>query len=253
MGRYHRDRRTVTMTEPMESDDDVARGIREVLLIGLEKRLKLPKGYVMGLAEEESDWVFIAKLGLLVEASLTEYLVAELRRPETYEHVSAIDQSKRLRLAQLLGILSKADYNLLLMLAEVRNAFVHRLENLTKPLASYIAGLSNDRKTQIAIALLGAETREAIKKNGGNVNETLPSVFRSLLHAQSVLPLITISTRQDNKERQLERAAWEKVARLKANFAFHLPTAQGLVIGPSPDGKPGPGLEGLNAKPSEEG
>lgn len=184
-------------------------GLSALLLRPLEQRLRLPRTYIMSLKLEPSDWVFIAKLGLLVEAALTEYLVLELGRPETYEHLSGTDQAKRLKLAGVLGLLEDDDRALLQMLSEVRNAFVHKLENLNRPLSEYVAGLSVSRKNQIATLLVGADVLKSIKANGGDFLEILPERFRDLLLTGAVLPLITISARHNSRMSDQERAEWQ--------------------------------------------
>jgi hypothetical protein len=84
-------------------------GLRAIMLRSLEARLKLPQAYIMSLHEEPSDWVSIVKLALLVEATLTTYIVLELKNPKLFEHISNSENSKRLKLAETLGLISKAD------------------------------------------------------------------------------------------------------------------------------------------------
>jgi hypothetical protein len=68
---------------PFTEDDEFA-DLRAVLLVALEKRLGLPQGYIMSLHSEPSDWASIVKLGVLVEATLTEYIVLELGNPKLF-------------------------------------------------------------------------------------------------------------------------------------------------------------------------
>lgn len=222
----------------MEANDPY----RSPLLEPLEQRLGLPGGTYLGLVFEQSDWVLIGKLGLIVEAALTSFLVLELNKPETYEHISTLSQAQRLKLARTLGILTKDDHSVLQLLASVRNSFVHNLENFRKSLDEHFVGLSAQRRREIAVVLLGSEevkAKEARNEDGGTI---FPHTFKLLLMRQVVLPLITMSARHNDRVQREERAAWEAATPVKAMFKFMFPENPALTIGPSPDGKPGPGI-----------
>lgn len=93
---------------PEELEDELSNfhdGLRTLLLRPVEARLKVPHSTILLLLQESTEWVCISKLGLLVEAALTEYLVLELGRPDAYEHISGSDQAKRLTLADAPGML----------------------------------------------------------------------------------------------------------------------------------------------------
>ncbi len=199
-------------------------GLRAILLRGLEERLKLPQAYIMSLHEEPSDWVSIVKLALLVEATLTECIVLELGNPKLFEHISNSENSKRLKLAETLGLISKLDRNLLSMLAEVRNDFAHQVVNLTRSLSAYISELSLQRQKEITGHLIGANGKQQLKEAGIDVREWLPNAFRSMLINSVILPLISMSTLHNIRERDEERAAWEQAnAGAKATFQFKHP------------------------------
>jgi hypothetical protein len=87
------------MTKPLDpnTEDGTISGLQKVLLRTLEDRLKLPQAYIVSLHEEPSDWVAIVKLALLVESTLTEYIVLELGNPKLAEYVSNSENSKRLK------------------------------------------------------------------------------------------------------------------------------------------------------------
>jgi len=228
-------------------------GLLAILLRPLETRLKLPQGYLMSLGLEPSDWVFIVKLGLLVEAALTEYLVLEIGRAETYEHVSGLDQSKRLKLAGVLGLLTKGDRSMLQMLSEVRNEFAHRIENLQRPLSVYISELSQRRRNQIAAVLLLPEVLKESKSSEG-FDAAFATNFRSILLNTVVLPLITISAKHNSQLVAQERAKWQAEQPRIGHFAFRPPgQTSDLEIGPAPSGAPGPGIPKFNVPTSPSG
>jgi hypothetical protein len=231
-----------------EELNDPKTGLSAILLRGLEERLKVPQGYILSLRDEGTDWEYIVKLALLVEAALTEYIVAEIGRPEVYEHISNSEQSKRLTLAVVLELITEDDRELLLTVAEVRNAFAHRVVNLHRTLEEYLLEQQRSRLVQIAKRILGKDGVVEMKKAGIDLAEWVPSVFRTALINAAVLPLISMSMSRHIKERDEERKAWKAANPNKelAKFSFTTPVHPDLHIGPSPDGKPGPGL---NASP----
>lgn len=235
------------VTEGADEDADDAlnhpvTGLRAIMLRALEERLKLPQAYIMSLHEEPSDWVSIVKLALLVEATLTEYIVRELGNPKLFEHISNSENSKRLKLAETLGLISKADRHLLSMLAEVRNDFAHQVVNLTRPLSAYIGDLPLQRQKEIAGHLIGADGKQQLRKAGIDVPEWLPDAFRSALINSVVLPLISMSMLDDIRERDKEKAAWAQATpSAKATFQFKHRGNKALLIDTSSQG--GPGLQ----------
>ncbi len=184
--------------------------LRAIMLRTLEERLKLPQAYIMSLHEEPSDWVSIVKLALLVEATLTEYIVLEMGNPKLFEHISNSENAKRLKLAETLELINKADRNLLNMLAEIRNDFAHQVVNLTRPLSAYIRELPAQRQKEIAGHLLGVDGKQQLRNAGIPERNWLPDVFRSMLIDSVVLPLISMPMGHDIRERDKERAAWER-------------------------------------------
>jgi hypothetical protein len=217
------------MTDELESDDALnhpVTGLRALMLRTLEQRLKLPQAYIMSLHEEPSDWVFIVKLALLVEATLTEYIVLELGKPALYEHMSNTENSKRLQLAVTLGLLEKQDRGMLMMLAEVRNAFAHQVVNLNRTLADYIRELPLERKKEIVGHLMGPHGKKQLKEANIDTADWLPDQFRGAILDLAVLPLITMSLSHSRRERDQERAKWESATPSpKARFESRFPDA----------------------------
>lgn len=225
--------------------NDPQSGLSAILLRDLETRLRIPPGYILSLRDQGSDWEYIVKLALLVEAAMTEYIVDELGNPKVYDHISNSEQSKRLKLAFELGLITKSDKDLLLTVAEVRNAFAHRVVNLHRTLETYLVELPRDRRKEIAKRILGDEGAAAMRAAKVDLSDWLPSEFRKALINAVVLPLISMSMSRSVKERDKKREAWQAANPSKelARIRFNLPPDPSIQIGPPPNGAPGPGLD----------
>lgn len=161
------------------------------LLATLEQRIGIPNGFFWSLSTEENDWAYIVKLSVICEAALTHMLVLAVGNPQLHEHFSDLTQSRRLELAKQLGILSDADRHTLAAIAQVRNSFAHRVENLTGSLRGYFLSRTQDQKIELLSKLIQLEGQEKPKKE-----EDLSShanFFRLQLFACSLRPIQSIA------------------------------------------------------------
>lgn len=179
---------------------------RSKMLIPIEKKLKLPNGFVLGLRSEVDDWAFVIKLAVLVEATVVTVLLTHLNNEKLRGHLSKLGNEQRLHLAVTLGVLEKEDALILGRLATIRNSFAHRVENLTGSLQTYVSSLNRDQKVE---ALQNLFRLPNGKKVGNTVNvDFLLNGFRDVLLDAVMLPLISLSNHDDSVSKEHQRRAW---------------------------------------------
>lgn len=116
----------------------------KALLRQVEDRLGLPDGHIFKIYEDESDWEFITKLSVVIEAAATDTLVAFLRNDKVRSHVGSVGQETRLKLCRQLEILNGDEEKLLKKVNHLRNNFAHRVANIVKSLDDFYAELAEE-------------------------------------------------------------------------------------------------------------
>lgn len=161
------------------------------LFATLERRIGIPEGFLWSLRMERDDWAYVVKLSVVCEAALTHMLILAVGNSRLYDHFSDLTQSRRLEVAKQLGILSDADRHTLSAIAQVRNSFAHRVENLTGSLRDYFLSLTQERKIDLLTKLVQLEGTEKPKKEedlSGHAN-----FFRLQLFACCLRPIQSIA------------------------------------------------------------
>lgn len=161
------------------------------LFATLEKRIGIPEGFFWSLSREENDWAYVVKLSVICEAALTHMLVLAVGNAQLQEHFGDLTQSRRLELAKQLGILSAADRHTLGAIAQVRNSFAHRVENLTGSLRDYFLSRSQEQKIDLLSKLVQLDGQDKPKKEedlSGHAN-----FFRLQLFACCLRPIQSIA------------------------------------------------------------
>lgn len=123
-------------------DEDAAQ------LIRLEKKLQIPEGIYLSLRTQGSDWEFAIKLMVILEAALGRVISEHLHNEAINSHCESLNMSGRsgkVALAQSLGIIDEAEKKTFLALADVRNAFAHKLENISGNLQDFASRLDPQR------------------------------------------------------------------------------------------------------------
>jgi hypothetical protein len=115
-------------TETNAKDDKLFQDMVEERLAfvePLEQRIGIPKGTLGPLLREESDWAFIVKLAVILEAALTEVLVVHLNQEGMRNHIRGLQmqgRAGRIPLAVAVGALSEEDAAVMAAIADVRNS-----------------------------------------------------------------------------------------------------------------------------------
>jgi hypothetical protein len=159
-------------------------------LATLERRIGIPQGFFWSIRNEENDWAFIVKLGVICEAALTHALVLKVNNNELYDHFGSLQQGRRLELARQLGVIADADRSTLGAIAFVRNSFAHRVENLTGSLRSFFEALPQTQKIDLIWKLVQLDEKPKADENmSGHA-----ALFKVLLFACSLNPLHSIAS-----------------------------------------------------------
>lgn len=107
----------------------------------IEAKLALPAGYFKALRDSGSDWEFSIKLVVLLEAALGHVLAAQLQNDAVKRHCERLNLSggrvSKLGLAEDIGVLTDAERKSFAVLADIRNTFAHRVENIGGNLESF--------------------------------------------------------------------------------------------------------------------
>lgn len=115
----------------------------------LDEKLGVAPMFQLKLIEEKDDWSYVVKLCAYFEAVLSQLIVERLG-DETEDVVGKLpfaeNKSSKARLAKALGIISGDDFRFFRALAEVRNIYVHRITNVTRPLGSILPELKEAEK-----------------------------------------------------------------------------------------------------------
>lgn len=171
----------------------------------------------MQLRDEATDWEFIVKLSVLVEASVTRTLVSVSQNDLMEDHFDSLTQSSRLRLCKSLGVLSDVEVKILEALSSVRNRFVHRIDNLFKTLHEFVDALPNQRKVELANSLLIRDVSGRVKESDDL--DWIGRSFRVLIFDAVALSLAVLSNKETSAEtRRLEL----KIMRLNAKKGVSL-------------------------------
>ncbi len=161
------------------------------LFATLERRMGIPEGFFWSLRMERDDWAYIVKLSVICEAALTHMLVLAVGNNRLYDHFSDLTQSRRLELAKQLGILSDADRHTLSAIAQVRNSFAHRVENLTGSLRDYFLSRTQEQKIDLISKLVQLEGTDKPKKEEDLSRHA--NFFRLQLFACCLRPIQSIA------------------------------------------------------------
>ena len=180
---------------------------RAEILAGLETRLGVPKGFVIGLHDEKDDWTFVVKMAVFVEAAVTRVLVQHLGNDLMYDHMASITNGRRLELARVLGVLDPHEAGALNALATVRNAFAHNVANLNGSLATYVDSLTGDQKVNLIVRLVPLEPKDRPKATDDL--DWMRTGLRAVLHAAVVPTLISLAARGDENQRAREQKEWQ--------------------------------------------
>lgn len=114
----------------------------------LESNIGLKNGFFSALLKED-DWSFVIKLHAMYEAAVTALIIDKLGQDTLEAFISRLELGDRsrgkLRIAKDLGLLDKEERKFIYSLSEIRNNFVHNVNNTQIDLKKYLNDLDKNK------------------------------------------------------------------------------------------------------------
>ncbi len=134
-------------------------------VLEFESRLGLPKGFYSQLLRED-DWSFVVKLNALFEGACTHVITTRLHAPELEGAFAQLDLANtkcgKVALLRSLDAITPEQVSILRALAELRNALVHNITNVTFSFTSHVARLDKNQFTTL-VKNFGHGVRDVIE------------------------------------------------------------------------------------------
>lgn len=100
---------------------------------------------------EDTDWAMIIKLHAVIEAAITQLILAHTAQEALRSVIERLplsdNQTGKGKVALDLGLITRSQYSFLRKLSELRNSLVHKVENLDFNLKDYFKGLDLKQRT----------------------------------------------------------------------------------------------------------
>lgn len=166
----------------------------------LEKDTGVKIGFFNSLISED-DWSFIIKIHALYEASITSLLTNKLGRHELQGFISRLELGDRsrgkLKITKELKLLDEDERKFIYALSEIRNDFVHNVNNTQINLENYFESLNKDKK-QYYINTFGYTYSENLTICGHTVNSKIftkenpkIAIWHNSMHVLAIISCIT--------------------------------------------------------------
>lgn len=149
----------------------------------IEAKLGIPNGYFLSLRQDGTDWEFAIKLMVLLEAALGRIIAEHLHNPAINDHCESLNingRSGKVTLAEALGIIDDTERRTFMVLADIRNAFAHKVENIAGNLHDFGARLEPDHLQNILKACLTVP-KQLEEKVGFLWRNPSPALLRSYM------------------------------------------------------------------------
>lgn len=195
----------------MTSDESIECNLMNIALKRLEREMRIPQGYLVSLREEDNDWDFIVKLGIILEAVLTRAIHLESQQTMTFDQVSRASQSWRIKTAMELKLISASEMQMLQRFSIIRNDFMHRFENMLRTLSDYFLEKGAAERKSIIKAFLSSGVPGNLK-SFRDPQQRLQFIenFRQVT-LRAIFPmLLNLGYSHDNKRREKEHLVWRE-------------------------------------------
>lgn len=216
----------------------------------MEEKLGLPPGYFPAMRGEGSDWEFAIKLVVLLEAALGHVLAAHLQTDAVRRHCERLNLSggrvSKLGLAEDLGILSDAERKAFAALADIRNTFAHRVENINGNLTDFASQMPERafETTVKAVMLIPPDVANDVRFLWHPQSDKV-GLFRYFMWCGASLLLNSLA--QQGKHAEAEAQRRKDVERAAEAYKNGMPFTLGQLFGMRPKGGPLAGTTLLTA------
>lgn len=184
--------------------------IMNISLKRVEKDNKIPEGYLTKLLNVDSDWDFIVKIGLILEGLLC-FAIETLDGKPLSKTQQKNPHSQRLKKALDDSIITIFEYDLLIEISSLRNAYIHNLENLNTSISKYFSKLEYTDKQKIVHAILNSKIPQSFRtpKNESEIT-TFPDKFRTILLCAIYPTILNLGCNSKHKKNLLDYTKWRE-------------------------------------------
>jgi hypothetical protein len=179
---------------------EIRQRVTERDLFGVEKVLGLARYRFLEILDEPSDWSFVIKLAVILEAALTQVLASRLATPELQKHLARLSidgRTGKLQLAEDLGVLDRYAIKRVRAIFALRNLFAHDVTIMDKSLASIVDSMSMIERNDLANVMLRTDENA---KTDGLGNELVGAHARLLIWLGSAVSLSQLTRAFDQNE-----------------------------------------------------
>jgi hypothetical protein len=183
------------------SEDDRER------LARIEAKLGIPDGFYLSLRKGGNDWEFAIKLMVLLEAALGRVIAEHLHNSAINDHCESLNmngRSGKVALAQALGIIDGTERKTFLALADIRNSFAHKVENITGNLHEFGARMEAPRLDNLLKACLTVP-KQLEDKVSFLWRNSSPALLRTYMWMGGNNLLISLAYQDEAAEKERER------------------------------------------------
>lgn len=176
-------------------------------LARIEAKLGIPNGFYLSLRQDGTDWEFAIKLMVLLEAALGRVIAEHMHTPAINDHCESLNmngRSGKVALAEALGIIDDTERKTFLALADVRNAFAHKVENIAGNLHEFGARLEPQRLENLLKACLTVP-KQLDDKVSFLWRDPSPALLRSYMWMGGNNLLISLAYQDEAAEKERAR------------------------------------------------
>ena len=171
----------------------------------LENDTGVKEGFFISLLKED-DWSFIIKIHALYEAAITSLILNKLGQPTLENFISKLELGDRnrgkLKLSKELDLLGSDERKFIYALSEIRNSFVHNVNNTYVDLGQYFNNLSKEKRTHY-INTFGYSYSKTIDIVGETIDSKVftqdnpkIAIWHNSMHVLTVISRLTSTERR---------------------------------------------------------
>ncbi|HEX4976128.1 MAG TPA: hypothetical protein VFV48_09625 [Pseudomonadales bacterium] len=176
----------------------------------------------MSRLDNDDDWSFVIKVQALIEAAVTEAVIAKVGEGAIQGIVERLPladkQVGKLALAKQLNLMSKEQLRFVRRMAELRNRLAHRVQDLNFNLSEYVDALDQsqlrDWKESVAWFAIGRDDPQPWLQ-GAKEKPRLVLYFSVVM----LLSLLHLAKVEAETPRKIDAAALRTAEELFASFA----------------------------------
>lgn len=158
------------MNDDVENEIKAIKEVVSALPLGdMQKHLGIDPKFINEVISEPSDWAFVIKLAVLVEAALAQTIAASIGNDVMQHHLMRLPIDGRIgkiQLAKDLGVIGVHGAARLRKIAAIRNDFAHDVSVINLSLVDYTNRMSEGDRNSIWKTLLTSPGKEVPDNSG---------------------------------------------------------------------------------------